>query len=263
MFCRLLSAFKQRSSWASSFATGLVGWNGLSILALLGFGYRLHILNIILTGSFVAILQVILLRILFFLLGLQKGLHYGAVWGILSGSACGLLAHSLTRFPTGDATLITGFSGFFGMAVGIFLSYFYRDDLQKVEDTKNSQGEVDFGRDAHWLEPFGFGAFIYLLVYLPSDFNLAAYVFIVGAMSGVYAAGASHFSPDSWKEKNWMLFLVFLGGGVQGLAMALLFRQYQDLLWFNYIFLGIISSAITYLVTFLRGRSLAKKEAEI
>ena len=38
-----------------------------------------------------------------------------------------------------------------------FLSYFYRDDQEYLENAAD-QPEPQFGRDAHWLEPFAFGA---------------------------------------------------------------------------------------------------------
>ena len=63
-------------------------------------------------------------------------------------------------------------------------------------------------RDAHWLEPFAFGAAAYLVVLAPRTLDLAVYAFLVGAIAGVFAAGASHFSPDRWKERTQGLILL-------------------------------------------------------
>jgi hypothetical protein len=151
-----------------------------------------------------------------------------------------------------------------GLAIGIFLSYFYRDDLEIESEQANPPEQANYGRDAHWLEPFAYGAVSYMAVFLPYDFNLAGYVFIVGAMSGVYAAGASHFSPDHLKQKIGLILLISLVvGGVQGGLSGFLFRQYHALLWQSPLLLGALAGFITYIWTFLRGRQLARQEKSL
>jgi len=150
---------------------------------------------------------------------------------------------------------------YIGLAVGAFLSYFYRDD-REIEVSAQKQGHSpQYGRDAHWLEPFAFGALAYLIVFLPRSPGLAVYVFVVGAFSGVFAAGSSHFSPDRWKGSKVMLLLILAVGSLLGVLSSLLFRQFASEFRGHYWLLGAIAGFLTYLSTFLRGRSLAKREA--
>ena len=93
--------------------------------------------------------------------------------------------------------------------------------------------------------------------------DLAVNVFIVGAMSGVAAAGASHFSPDKWKQSFLKISLIILGmGTVHGLLTGLLFRGYADQLYFDKLIHGVMGGILTYMLTFIRGRQLANKEAK-
>jgi hypothetical protein len=83
-----------------------------------------------------------------------------------------------------------------GAAVGGFLAYFFRDDARLA-----SEGlAADTGRDSHWLEPFAFGAVVFALVCLPRSVDAVVYTVIVGAVTGVVAAGLSHFTPDPWNR---------------------------------------------------------------
>jgi len=89
------------------------------------------------------------------------------------------------------------------------------------------------------------------------------FVFLVGAMSGVFAAGASHFSPDKWKQSFIVLAIIILGlGSLQGWLTGFLFRAYAEQLYTNNLVHGIAGGVITYLMTFLRGRQLANKEGK-
>src|SRR5687768_7414822 len=77
---------KQRSSWPSSFLTGLIGWNGFTLAAALLFGVSVPADRLFLFGSAVAIAQVLILRLGFFRLGLQRSLKAGIFWGAFSGA---------------------------------------------------------------------------------------------------------------------------------------------------------------------------------
>jgi hypothetical protein len=150
---------------------------------------------------------------------------------------------------------------YIGLAVGAFLSYFYRDDRENELSAKERGIAPRYGRDAHWLEPFAFGAFAYLITFLPRSPGLGVYVFVVGAFSGVFAAGSSHFSPDRWKGSKLMLLLILAVGSLLGAVSSLLFREFAAEFWGRYWVLGAVAGFLTYLSTFLRGRSLAKREA--
>ncbi|MCE3260751.1 MAG: hypothetical protein K0S12_2392 [Bacteroidetes bacterium] len=80
-------------------------------------------------------------------------------------------------------------------------------------------------------------------------------------MSGVFAAGASHFSPDKWKRSFLLItMIILLVGAAQGAVSGLLFRAYHDQLPLHYLIHGALGGVLTYLVTFLRGRQLSIKE---
>ena len=96
----------------------------------------------------------------------------------------------LARHPA--VTLLV--AGYIGAPVGAFLSYFRADDA-RIEAAARAQGRpVDYGRDAHWLDPFAYGAAAYLAVFLPRTLAAGVATAIVGAMVGVVAAGVSHSS---------------------------------------------------------------------
>ncbi len=257
----MFSSLKQRSSAASSVVTSLVGWNGLGIIALLLLGYRLPVLPVVGVLTAIALAQVILLRLLFFQLQMHRGVPIGGVWGLVTGGVLTWLALKLlvnAVVPAAMGLLVAG--AVTGLAVGLFLSYFHRDDQGIEAEQASGDGPVDYGRDAHWLEPFAYGAISYLLVFLPAEFNLGVYVFIVGAMSGVYAAGASHFSPDRLKRRIAIILLISgVVGGIQGGLSGFLFRQYAGMLWQSPFLLGALGGFVTYLWTLLRGRELARQ----
>lgn len=252
-------SLRRRSSWASSLLTGIIGWNSFVIILALALGYSGSILPLLAVAIAAGVAQVLFLRLLFFPLGLAKGMRYGFFWGSVTG---GLLIPVLARFfPLFNDHLVPWVLNgiYIGFAVGGFLSYFYGDD-QTLEVEQDASAEtVNYGRDAHWMEPFGFGAIVYLLVFMPRDVNVAVYLFIVGAMVGVFAAGASHFSPDKWKGTGVAFVLFSALGAVFGLVSALLFRQFQSAFFFPYLVLGPVAGALTFLVTYWRGRVLARK----
>lgn len=255
------SALGRRSSWPSSLVTSLVGWISFSIIVPLAFGYSGLPWPLLLIAIVMAIVQVLILRSAFFLLGMDRGLWVGTLWGGLTGAL--LIWIGARFFPLlRERPFLWLANGIYiGMAVGAFLSYFYRDD-REIEVSAQQRGQSpQYGRDAHWLEPFAFGALAYLIAFLPRSPGFAFYVFVVGAFAGVFAAGSSHFSPDRWKGSKLMLLLILAVGSLLGVVSSLLFRQFAGEFRGHYWLLGAIAGFLTYLSTFLRGRSLAKREA--
>ena len=254
----IFAAFKRRSSWPSSIATGLIGWNAFFCIVALVLGYRASAINLIISASIAGIVQVLILRLAFFILKMDKGLVYGFVWGTISGGILIPILWLLFGFLSKNPIIWILNGAYIGFAVGGFLSYFYKDD-REIEKKAPSEAEaIDYGRDEHWLEPFIFGAVIYLLAYLFPSFNLSIFLVIIGAMVGVFAAGASHFSPDFWKKSLLFLILLTLIGACLGLGSAFLFRGYSEFMRFPNYLSGAIAGALTFLVTFMRGKYLAK-----
>jgi hypothetical protein len=255
------SALGRRSSWPSSFVTSLVGWISFSIMVPLAAGYSGPPWPLLGIAAVMAIAQVVILRLAFFVLRMDRGLWIGAVWGGVTGALLIWIGGQLFPLLRAQPLLWLANGLYIGLAVGAFLSYFYRDD-REIELAAQQQGTpAQYGRDAHWLEPFAFGAAAYLIVFLPRSPGLGFYVFVVGAFVGVFAAGSSHFSPDRWKGSVVMLILILAAGSLLGALSSLLFRQFASDFWGRYWLLGAIAGFLTYLMTFLRGRSLAKREA--
>ncbi|MEO7714656.1 MAG: hypothetical protein ABIY70_00520 [Capsulimonas sp.] len=250
----------QRSSWASSLVTGLIGWNGFFIIVALAFGLSVSPTTLFLAGTLTAIVQVVALRLLFFKLHLDRTLGYGALFGTISAAM--LIVVDFALFPALTEHLLIWFltAVYIGPAVGAFLSYFYKDD-REIEAEAPAGEPVDYGRDGHWLEPFAFGAAAYLLVFLPHTTDIAVSALMVGAMSGVFAAGASHFVLFSKARNPILPFTIgLLGGAVQGAVTGLLFRHFAPQLWMSPIALGAASGVLTYLMTITRGYTLARAE---
>jgi len=257
----MFTSLERRSSWPSSFVTGLVGWISFSIIVPLAFGYPGAPWPLLKIAVVMAILQVLILRLAFFPLRLNRSLQIGALWGGLTGALLIWVGWKFSPLLRERAVLWLANGAYIGMAVGAFLSYFYRDDREIEENAAHKGQSPKYGRDAHWLEPFVFGALVYLLAFLPASPGLGFYVFIVGAFSGVFAAGASHFSPDRWKSSKLMLLVILAAGSLLGLVSSLLFRQFAGEFRGRYWVMGAIAGFLTYLITFLRGRSLARQEA--
>ncbi|BDI28529.1 hypothetical protein CCAX7_005800 [Capsulimonas corticalis] len=252
--------FKQRSSWASSLVTGLIGWNGFFIIVALAFGLSVSPVTLFLAGSLAAVAQIVILRLLFFKIHLDRNLGYGAVFGTISAAM--LIVVDFALFPALTEHLVIWFltAVYIGPAVGAFLSYFYKDD-REIEAEAPAGQPVDYGRDGHWLEPFAFGAVAYLLVFMPHTGDIAVSALMVGAMSGVFAAGASHFVLFSKARRPILPFTIgLLGGALQGAVTGLLFRHYANALWLSPIALGAASGVLTYLMTITRGYTLARAE---
>lgn len=252
---------RQRSSWPSSLLTGLIGWIGWIFIGPLIFGITITPGIQLLIAIPSALLQVAVLRLLFRPLQMQRGIFMGILWGSVTALTLYYLATLLFPGLRAQSFYWMLIYLYTGAPVGGFLSYFYRDD-HKIHQEQRGETNINYGRDAHWLEPFGFGVLSYLLVFLPfQDIQLTINVIITGTVSGIAAAGASHFSPDKWKRSYLLLALLIVTiGATQGFLTGLLFRNYDTNLVGNYPLKGVIAGVLTYLVTFLRGRQLAYKE---
>lgn len=249
---------RRRSSWASAIATGLIGWNSFVIIVALALGYRGSSAALILLATLTGVGQALVLKAALKLLRMDRGLVIGLIWGTVTGALLIAIELPFVALFREHAILWILNGAYIGFAVGGFLSYFYLDDKKADEEAAATQTSPTYGRDSHWLEPFGFGAAAYLLVFLPRSVDLAVFLLIVGAMVGVFAAGGSHFSGDRWKGSLAATAIFVFVGAFFGLASGLLFRQFQPSLYAHALLLGVAAGAITFLMTFLRGRMLAR-----
>ena len=257
-----IGPLKRRSSWPSSFVTGLIGWNGFFIIVGAALGQASRAGELFILGTAAAILEIVVLRLLFFVLRLDRSMLAGAFWGGLIGGAIVFAETRITQIFAAHQIIWMVNGVYIGIAIGAFLCYFYRDD-RRIESEAKEQGlTVDYGRDAHWLEPFIFGLIAYLIGFLPHSFDLAVNVAVVGAMSGVVAAGVSHFFVFSIPQKSFVVpvILCVLAGVVQGALAGLLFRTFATKLLSSPLVHGAVAGALTYLMTSLRATQLAGKE---
>lgn len=257
-----IGPFKRRSSWPSSFVTGLIGWNGFFIIVGAALGQARRAGELFVLGTAAALLEIVVLRFLFFVLRLDRSMLAGAFWGGLIGGAVVFAETRITQIFAAHQVIWITNGVYIGIAVGLFLRYFYRDD-RRIEGEAKEQGRtVDYGRDAHWLEPFIFGVIAYVIGFLPGTFDLAVNVAVVGAMSGVVAAGVSHFFVFSIPRKSVVIpvILSVLAGAVQGALTGLLFRTFATELWCSPLVHGAVAGSLTYLMTSLRATQLAGKE---
>jgi len=256
--------FKRRSSWPSSIITGLIGWNGFFVIFALILSESRSAGRLFVLATIAAVAQVVFLRLLFFGLHLDRSIPAAVIWGGLTGVAAVLTEHQFTNLFEFHP-FVWMFNGvYIGIAVGLFLRYFYRDDRRIESEATAARRVVDYGRDAHWLEPFFFGAAAYLVAFLPRSFSLAVIVMVIGAMSGVVAAGVSHFFIFSAARTSFLPVLLSVAVGVaQGALSGLLFRGFAAELLSSPLVHGAIAGALTYLLTALRGRSLATRELAV
>lgn len=212
-------------------------------------------------ATIAAVAQVVFLRLLFFALRLDRSIPAAVICGGLTGLAAVLAERQFMKLFELHP-FVWMFNGIYiGVAVGLFLRYFYRDDRRIETEATSAQRAVDYGRDAHWLEPFVFGAVAYLLAFFPHSFWLAVIVLVIGAMSGVVAAGVSHFFIFAAARTSFLPVLLSITVGIiQGALSGLLFRAFASELLFSPLIHGAIAGGLTYLLTALRGRSLATTE---
>jgi len=252
---------KRRSSWPSSLITGLIGWNGFFVIVAVILGDSRSAGTFFLLATIAAVAQVCFLRLLFFFLRLNRNVLSAAFWGGLTGAAA-VFAETRATSLFNQHRFIWIVNGLYiGTAVGLFLRYFYRDDRRIESEAGVSGRPIDYGRDAHWLEPFFFGAVAYLIAFLPKSFSLAVIILVIGAMSGVVAAGVSHFFIFAVRRESLLpILLSLLAGAAQGALSGLLFRPFAGELLLEPLVHGAIAGALTYLMTALRGRTLASKD---
>ena len=252
---------QQRSSWLSSLLTGLIGWNGFVVIVPLALGYTQSLRPLLLVASGAAVIQVVVLRLVFVPLRMHRSLVAGAIWGGLTavplvlraGKFCELVGHHSW------IAMVTGV--YVGIPIGTFLAYFHRDD-RKIEAEAIATGvAVDYGRDAHWLDPFIYGAVCYLIAGIPLTVDAVISCTTVGSIVGVFAAGVSHFGLSRWNNAIWTIpALALLGLGL-GTATGILFRNYGHSLGVPYLVVGALGGMLTCVVTATMGRHLSLKEA--
>ncbi len=236
---------------------GLIGWLGFAVIAALLAGYAQGPAPLALAASIAAAAQVIALRAGFRLLGMDR-LGRGAAWGAATGLA--IVAAEIFAFDLlrRHAILSLATGAYVGPAVGLFLSYFHNDD-RRIEAEAAADGRpVDYGRDAHWLEPFAFGAVAYLVAFLPRAAGFGFYVLVVGAMTGVVAAGISHFFLSRWGNAAWTVLLAAAAGAVPGAASGFLFRHFQAALSWPWAVHGAMAGMLAFGATAARGVRVAE-----
>jgi len=259
-----IGPLKRRSSWPSSFVTGLIGWNGFFVIVAVVLGDAKSAGRLFLLASMAAVVQVLLLRLFFFALRLNRSMLAGGFWGGLTGFAVVIAEMRATSVFDRHVVIWLLNGAYIGIAVGLFVSYFYRDDRRLESEARKSGRPIDYGRDAHWLEPFFFGTIGYLIAFLPKSFSLAVIILVIGAMSGVVAAGVSHFFIFASPRRSVLpILLSVLAGAAQGGLSGLLFRSFAGELLLSPMAHGIIAGSLTYLMTSIRGRSLASEELAV
>lgn len=147
-----------------------------------------------------------------------------------------------------------------GCAVGGYLSYVFNRGSQVDGGTRSESTKLNSRRDEHWLESFVFGAVIYFIILLPNSLDLGVFLVIVGALVGVVAAAANHFSPRSWKESPVVMIAIALLGGTVGLGSSFLFFAYAGQFVFANLHLAPLAGALTFVVPFLRERIFTNPE---
>jgi hypothetical protein len=253
----MIGPFKRRSSWPSSVATALIGWIGFTIIVPLVAGYSGPLGQLFLIALFAALVQAIVLRLAFFAFKMDRGIPYGVVWGGLTAGI--VVAAEMPLFEILRAhpyiALITG--AYIGMAVGAFLSYFYADDRTIEREAQAAGTPVDYGRDAHWLDPFVYGAIAYVLVLLPRTVDIAIVAAVVGMIVGVVAAGVSHFFLSMWNNSAATIPVATVGGVLLGAPTGFLFRSFASSLLLPLPIEGAVAGGLTFLATSIVGRTLA------
>ena len=257
----MIGPLRRRSSWPSSLATALIGWIGFTIVVPLALGYTGPLGELFDAAVICAVTQTVVLRLAFNPLGLNRSLLAGSAAGAISGAVLSGLCVALFPVvrPHPVIAIVTGV--YIGGAVGIFLSYFHRDDGHIEAEALATGVPVDYGRDAHWLDPFVYGAVAYELALLPRTAEVAICAAVVGMIVGVVAAGVSHFFLSRWNNGLGTLLAATLAGTALGAASGLLFRNYASGLPMPPLTSGAAGGALTFLVTATVGRRLALVES--
>jgi hypothetical protein len=193
-------------------------------VAALAFGRAAQLGALLPVASACAVLQVTVLRARLRFARRPDGVAAGAIAGaaaalVLAAAAMACVTE-LGRHPVVTALV----AGYIGAPVGAFLSYFRADDA-RIEAAARARGRaVDYGRDAHWLDPFAYGAAAYLAVFVPRALWSGVGAAIVGAMVGVVAAGVSHFFLARLRNAPITIPMAALAGAPLGAITGLLLR---------------------------------------
>ena len=100
----------------------------------------------------------------------------------------------------------------------------------------------------------------YLVAFLPPTLDIAFAAAVVGSMTGVVAAGVSHFFLSYWKNAVWTIPVSGLAGAALGALTGLLFQNYQTQLLLPAALAGAMAGALTFLITATVGQRLARRE---
>ena len=254
---------QRRSSWPSSFLTGLIGWNGFAVIVPLAVGYTGALGQLFVAGTLAAVIQVLVLRALFSVLRMDKSLVAGGIWGGITAVPLVLIEQMGIEIVAEHPWISLATGLYVGIPVGTFLAYFHRDD-HDIESQAAESGvalqDVDYGRDGHWLDPFVYGAVCYVVAFLPASVELAISAATVGSIVGVVAAGVSHFVLSKWNNAVWTIPVAIAGGTIVGLISGLLFRNYDELLRLHPLAVGSLAGALTFGTTAIVGRRLGLQE---
>jgi hypothetical protein len=249
---------KRRSSWPSSVVTALIGWNGFATVAALGFGRAPRLPSLLGVASACAVIQVLALRARLRVARRPDGVLAGAVAGALTALllAPGAMAVLVELAWHPWVTLLVAV--YIGAPVGAFLSYFRRDDA-RIQRAARARGlPVDYGRDAHWLDPFAYGAAAYLVVFTPTALGSVLATAIVGAMVGVVAAGVSHFFLARFDNAAFTIPVAAIAGAPLGAATGWLLRAVPHAV--PAPLTGALAAAVCFAITAAVGRRLAVRE---
>lgn len=110
------------------------------------------------------------------------------------------------------------------------------------------------------LDPFVYGPAVNFVVLLPRSVDVAILAAVVGSITGVFAAGASHFFLSRWNNSIGTIPVAVLTGGVLGALTGLLFRNFADDFLLPHLVVGTIAGAATFAITASVGRLLAARE---
>ena len=249
---------KRRSSWPSSFVTALIGWNGFATIAALAFGRAPLLPRLLAIATVCAIVQVVALRGRLHLARRPDGLAGGAVAGAVTALVLALVAMAVLPELARHPVITSLVAAYIGAPVGVFLSYFRRDDA-RIAEAHAPGRRVDYGRDAHWLDPFAYGAAAYLVVFAPGTLWLGLATAIVGAMAGVVAAGVSHFFLSRLENAPITIPIAAVAGVPLGAVTGWLLRAGVPFAAAATT-RGLIAGGLCFAITAAVGRRLAARE---
>jgi len=253
------AVLKRRSSWPSSFVTALIGWNGFATIAALAFGRAALLPRLLAIAIGCAMLQVLALRARLRFARRPDGLVGAAIAGTVSALLLSLAAMSCVGDLNRHRVVTLLVAAYIGAPVGVFLSYFRRDDARIAAAARAQARPVDYGRDAHWLDPFAYGAVAYLVVFAPGAAWSGLTAAIVGAMVGVVAAGVSHFFLARFDNAPVTIPIAAVAGMPLGALTGWLLRTGGPSA-VSETLRGVVAGALCFAITAAVGRRLAVRE---